>query len=86
MLCIFYEFLKHLWLQVKSTSKEDHYEMREYSLDVIENEDDPSVPIKGRPYPIYPSKGGLKPQFFKDVMMRSIATIYTICAICFCLF
>ncbi|XP_056696617.1 ATP-dependent DNA helicase homolog RECG, chloroplastic isoform X3 [Spinacia oleracea] len=63
--------------KVKSTSKEDHYEMREYSLDVIENEDDPSVPIKGRPYPIYPSKGGLKPQFFKDVMMRALQSLPT---------
>uniref|UniRef100_A0A803N0M4 DNA helicase n=1 Tax=Chenopodium quinoa TaxID=63459 RepID=A0A803N0M4_CHEQI len=63
--------------KVKGTSKEDHYEMREYSLDVIENEDDPSVPIEGRPYPIYSSKGGLKPQFFRDIMTRALQSLPT---------
>lgn len=63
--------------KVKGTSKEDHYEMREYSLDVIENEDDPSVPINGRPFPIYPSKGGIKPQFFRDIMTRALQSLPT---------
>lgn len=61
--------------KVRGTSKEDHYEMREYSLDVIDNEQDPSVPVKGRPYPIYPSKGGLKPQFIRDILTRALQSL-----------
>ncbi|XP_048502084.1 ATP-dependent DNA helicase homolog RECG, chloroplastic isoform X2 [Beta vulgaris subsp. vulgaris] len=63
--------------KVRGTSKEDHYEMKEYSLDLIENEDDPSVPMNGRPYPIYPSKGSLKPQFFRDIMTRALQSLHS---------
>lgn len=75
---IFLELLEHSSLQVRGTSKEDHYEMREYSLDVIENEDDLSIAMKGRLFPIYPSKGGLKPHFFRDIMIRFIAIIVSL--------
>ncbi|KAL9246275.1 hypothetical protein vseg_019831 [Gypsophila vaccaria] len=61
--------------KVKTTSKAGHYEMREYSLDFIENEGESSLPMKGRPYPIYPSKGGLKPQFFKDIIARALQSL-----------
>ncbi|KAK9676397.1 hypothetical protein RND81_11G074200 [Saponaria officinalis] len=61
--------------KVKITSKEGHYEMRAYSLDVIENEGESSLSMKGGPYPIYPSKGGLKPQFFKDIIARALQSL-----------
>lgn len=61
--------------KVRSTSKEDHYEMREYTLDVIENEEDSSIPEKGRPFPIYPSKGSLKPQFFREIITRAFQSL-----------
>ncbi|CAO2829959.1 unnamed protein product [Amaranthus hypochondriacus] len=62
--------------KVRGTSKVDHYEMREYSLDVIENEDDLSIAMKGRLFPIYPSKGGLKPDFFRDIMTRVLQSLH----------
>ncbi|KAH9603456.1 hypothetical protein KSS87_006496 [Heliosperma pusillum] len=61
--------------KVRTTSKKDHYEMREYSVDVIKNEGDSSLPANGMPYPIYPSKGGLKPQFFKDIIGRVLQSL-----------
>lgn len=49
----------------------NHYEMREYNMDVLQDEKDPSFCAQGRPYPIYPSKGGLSSNFLRDVISRS---------------
>ncbi|CAJ1932464.1 unnamed protein product [Sphenostylis stenocarpa] len=48
----------------------DHYEMREYNIDVLEDGKDLSIFAKERPYPIYPSKGGLNPNFLRDTIAR----------------
>ena len=48
----------------------DHYEMREYNMDLIRDDDDESACAEGRPYPIYPSKGGLNPKLLGDVIAR----------------
>lgn len=48
----------------------NHYEMREYNMDVLQDEKDPSFCAQGRPYPIYPSKGGLSSNFLRDVISR----------------
>ena len=48
----------------------DHYEMREYTLDTLQDEEDSSTCGKETLYPIYPSKGGLKPNFLKDIISR----------------
>lgn len=48
----------------------DHFEMREYNIDVLAGEDDSCVYAKGRPYPIYPSKKGLNPEFLRDIISR----------------
>ena len=50
----------------------DHYEMREYNLDLIEDDQDSSVCAEGRPYSIYPSKGGLNSNFLRDIISRSL--------------
>lgn len=50
----------------------DHYEMREYNMDVIRDEHDSSACAKGRPYPIYPSKNGLNPNFLRDIVSRFV--------------
>ncbi|XP_031401073.1 ATP-dependent DNA helicase homolog RECG, chloroplastic isoform X2 [Punica granatum] len=47
--------------KVKTMSAGDHYEMREYHIDVLEDDQVSSVCTEERPYPIYPSKGGLPP-------------------------
>lgn len=50
----------------------DHFEMREYSIDVVNNEGDSCDLAKGRPYPIYPSKKGLNADFFRDIISRFV--------------
>ncbi|KAK8526259.1 hypothetical protein V6N12_020737 [Hibiscus sabdariffa] len=55
---------------------EDHYEMREYNIDVLKDENDSSVITKERPYPIYPSKGGLKPDFLRDIIARALQAVH----------
>ncbi|XP_039065425.1 ATP-dependent DNA helicase homolog RECG, chloroplastic-like isoform X2 [Hibiscus syriacus] len=60
--------------KVRALSK-DHHEMREYSIDVLKDENDSSVSTKGRPYPIYPSKGGLKPDFLRDIIARALQAV-----------
>lgn len=50
----------------------DHFEMREYHIDVLEDENDSSYCAEGRPYPIYPSKGGLNPSFLRDIIARLV--------------
>lgn len=53
----------------------DHYEMREYIIDVVEDENHSSFHAKGRPYPIYPSKGGLKANFLRDIIPRFVSFV-----------
>ncbi|KAL9325033.1 hypothetical protein ACSQ67_005678 [Phaseolus vulgaris] len=43
--------------KVRTMRAKDHYEMREYNIDVLEDGKDLSFFAKERPYPIYPSKG-----------------------------
>ncbi|GAU30857.1 hypothetical protein TSUD_15430 [Trifolium subterraneum] len=49
----------------------DHYEMREYNIDVLEDGKDLSLCAKERPYCIYPSKGGINPTFLRDIIASS---------------
>lgn len=60
------------WRQVRTMRKDGHYEMREYNMDVLEDEQDSSARAEGRPFPIYPSRGGLKPNFLKDIIARFV--------------
>lgn len=57
-------------VRTMSMRTKDHYEMREYSLDLIRDDDDESACAEGRPYPIYPSKGGLNPKLLGDIIAR----------------
>lgn len=50
----------------------DHYEMREYNLDVLEDDQDVSLRAEGRPYPIYPSKGSLNSNQLRDIIWRLV--------------
>ncbi|KAA8529060.1 hypothetical protein F0562_033452 [Nyssa sinensis] len=61
--------------KVRTMRTKDHYEMREYNLDVLEDEQDSSIRAKGRPYPIYPSKGGLNPNYLRDFISRALQTL-----------
>lgn len=50
----------------------NHYEMREYTIDMLEDGKDLSFCAKQRPYPIYPSKGGLNPDFLRNFIARFV--------------
>ncbi|KAK7310094.1 hypothetical protein RJT34_07358 [Clitoria ternatea] len=61
--------------KVKSMRAKDHYEMREYNIDVLEDGKDISSFAKERPYPIYPSKGGLNAVFLRDIIARALLAL-----------
>ncbi|XP_068332408.1 ATP-dependent DNA helicase homolog RECG, chloroplastic-like [Pyrus communis] len=56
--------------KVRTMPAKGHYEMREYNIDVLKDENEVSFHAKGRPYPIYPSKGGLDPNVLRDIIAR----------------
>ncbi|XP_057765904.1 ATP-dependent DNA helicase homolog RECG, chloroplastic [Salvia miltiorrhiza] len=58
--------------KVRKMRSKDNFEMREYSIDVVNNEGDSCVLAKGRPYPIYPSKKGLNSDVFRDIISRAL--------------
>lgn len=58
--------------KVKTMPTKDHYEMREFNIDVLEDGKDLSLCAKERPYCIYPSKGGLNPTFLRDIIARFV--------------
>ncbi|KAH7835242.1 hypothetical protein Vadar_024321 [Vaccinium darrowii] len=61
--------------KVRTMRKDGHYEMREYDMDVLEDEQDSSARGEGRPFPIYPSRAGLKPNFLKDIIARALEAL-----------
>lgn len=61
--------------KVRIMRTKDHFEMREYNIDVLEDQEDSSFRAKGRPYPIYPSKGGLNPNFLRDIIARALQAL-----------
>lgn len=52
----------------------DHYEMKEYNMDVLQAEEysHSHICVERMPYPIYPSKGGLKPNFLREIISRFV--------------
>lgn len=58
--------------KVKTMPAKDHYEIREFNIDVLEDGKDLSLCAKERPYCIYPSKGGLNPTFLRDIIARAL--------------
>lgn len=60
-------------IKVKAMRIKDHYEMREYTIDMLEEEEESCTHGEARPYPLYPSKGGLKPSFLRDIISRYAA-------------
>ncbi|KAF5180186.1 Atp-dependent dna helicase recg [Thalictrum thalictroides] len=61
--------------KVKAMKKEDHFEMREYHVDVIADEKESCGFGEERTYPLYPSKGGLKPDFIRDAISRALQAL-----------
>ncbi|KAJ0240511.1 ATP-dependent DNA helicase RECG [Hirschfeldia incana] len=63
--------------KVKALRAENHFEMKEYNIDVLRDEDESSLSAQGRPYPIYPAKGGLSPKFLSDVISSALRILPT---------
>ncbi|VVB03743.1 unnamed protein product [Arabis nemorensis] len=61
--------------KVKAMHPGNHFEMREYNIDVLKDEEESSLQVQGRPYPIYPSKGELKPKFLSDIISRALQVL-----------
>ncbi|KAI4377493.1 hypothetical protein MLD38_015107 [Melastoma candidum] len=58
--------------KVRTMSSQDHYEMREYHIDILRDDKEPSHCDGGKPFPIYPSKRGLNPDFIRDAILRAL--------------
>nr|XP_018484339.1 PREDICTED: ATP-dependent DNA helicase homolog RECG, chloroplastic-like [Raphanus sativus] len=63
--------------KVKALRAENHFEMKEYNIDVLRDEDESSLSAQVRPYPIYPAKGGLSAKFLSDVISRALRILPT---------
>ncbi|KAM2329998.1 hypothetical protein ACFX1X_020888 [Malus domestica] len=61
--------------KVRTMPAKDHYEMREYNIDVLKDENEVCFHAKGRPYPIYPSKGRLDPNILRDIIARAVQVL-----------
>ncbi|KAK4261707.1 hypothetical protein QN277_004666 [Acacia crassicarpa] len=61
--------------KVKTMRAKNHYEMRDYNLDILDDGNNSSFCAKERPYPIYPSKGGLNPDFLKNIIARGLQAL-----------
>ncbi|KAG0495583.1 hypothetical protein HPP92_000274 [Vanilla planifolia] len=70
-----YELGAHVYItgKVKKMLHEDHYEIREYNIGVLE--EDLNGQVENLLYPIYPSKAGMKPSFLKDIITRALKVL-----------
>lgn len=59
-------------LQIKKALANDHYELKEYTIDGLEGEGEQSSMLDRKPHPIYPSKAGLKPSLLGLSISRSV--------------
>ena len=68
-------------LQVKALPLENHFEIREYNLELWDqgvngssvyggDEMKPEIEMSGKPYPVYSSKGGLQPKTLEFCIQR----------------
>lgn len=71
-----YVIQRHGTMQVKKLQAEDHYEMREYSIDILDEDGGSNPHAERRPYPLYPAKAGLKPGFLRDIISRYLLLFF----------
>lgn len=58
----------------------DHFEIREYNIDRLEGAEERHAHVERRPYPVYPSKAGLKPSFLRDIIARLALFFFLFCS------
>ncbi|CAN1138264.1 ATP-dependent DNA helicase homolog RECG, chloroplastic [Linum perenne] len=61
--------------KVRKMQAKDHYEMREYNIDTLKDDEGSSARAEERLYPIYPSKGRLNPKFLRDIIWRAVQVL-----------
>ncbi|CAN0871667.1 ATP-dependent DNA helicase homolog RECG, chloroplastic [Linum grandiflorum] len=61
--------------KVRKMPANDHYEMREYNIDTLKDDEGSSARAEERLYPIYPSKGRLNPEFLRDIIWRAVQVL-----------
>lgn len=72
--------------KVKALPREDHFEIREYNLELWDQDSNDStldgsdevkleLEMVGKPYPVYPSKGGLQPKTLEFCIQRLLPTL-----------
>lgn len=63
--------------KVKKMHSINHFEMREYNIDRLEETEEHHAHVEKRPYPLYPSKAGLNPCFFREIISRALKILPT---------
>jgi ATP-dependent DNA helicase RecG len=66
-----YTFAPILCMQVKKVLSNGHYDLKEYTNDMLEEEQQSTLPDR-KPYPIYPSKAGLEARLLGQSISRSV--------------
>jgi hypothetical protein len=65
-----YTFALILCVQVKKVLSNGHYDLKEYTIDMLEEEQQSTL-LDRKPYPIYPSKAGLEARVLGQSISRS---------------
>ncbi|KAL5211819.1 hypothetical protein ABZP36_022666 [Zizania latifolia] len=58
--------------KIKKALANYHYDLEEYTIDMLEEEEQQCTLIDRKPYPIYPSKAGLKPSLLSISISRAL--------------
>ena len=69
-----YTFALILCVQVKKVLSNGHYDLKEYTIDMLEEEQQSTL-LDRKPYPIYPSKAGLEARLLGDSISRLVQAL-----------
>ncbi|KAJ3685254.1 hypothetical protein LUZ61_014418 [Rhynchospora tenuis] len=61
--------------KVKKMTTENHYEIAQFNIDMLEKEEEKYAHLERKPCPVYPSKNGLKPNTIGDVISRALKAL-----------
>ena len=75
VLYMIYTFALILNVQVKKVLSSGHYDLKEYTIDKLEEEEQQSALLDRKPYPIYPSKAGLEARLLGQSISRSVQAL-----------
>ncbi|KAK3155065.1 hypothetical protein QOZ80_2BG0198400 [Eleusine coracana subsp. coracana] len=58
--------------KIKKSLSKGHYELTEYTIDSLQEEEEHSTMLDRKPHPIYPSKAGMKPNLLSLFISRAL--------------